>query len=398
MVFHMKICFFTNIYPPASLTGPGEVVYNLQKYFLECGIEAFVFTSGFSDKKYPKTIRINIGKRFFFPLSPLYYLKKLEKMQFDIFNFHNESGIGIAPFLVFQRKPKIITTLHTEYLAESKATRTLSYDGLTTVKPTLEESIIKYVFSPIKFAGTYLETRMSDRIIAVSERTRELYANHKFVPKEKISVIHNGVDSELFTPDVSGEVIRKKYSIGARSLVILIVASGIILKGVAIAFLALKELLKARTDIIMMIVGVNQKHKMQLATLARALKIQKNVIMVEPVPNYEMPSYYSSSDVFLIPSLYENLPVVALEAMSSGKAVVASDVGGIPEIIQNHQNGILFEAGNVGQMVDSLLSLLENSALRNCMGAKGRRIVEAKYDWKRIGQEYLKEFDKSLQN
>jgi hypothetical protein len=67
----VKVCFVTEIYPPASLSGPGEVVYNLQKFFLEHDIDAYVFTCGDYDQRYPDTIRTHFGKRLFLPLSPL---------------------------------------------------------------------------------------------------------------------------------------------------------------------------------------------------------------------------------------------------------------------------------------------------------------------------------------
>jgi glycosyltransferase involved in cell wall biosynthesis len=109
-----------------------------------------------------------------------------------------------------------------------------------------------------------------------------------------------------------------------------------------------------------------------------------------------MPYYYSSSDVVVLPSLLENFPIVALEALSSGKPVIASNVGGIPEVVKNNENGILVDPANVDQMIDALLCLLENSSMRNSMGNMGRKLVEEKFDWKKIGREYLKEFEKLL--
>jgi len=391
----MKICFITGIYPPTSLGGPGEVVYNLQKYFLECGAEAYVFTCGAHDRRYPYTIRTPCGKRLFIPLSPFYYFKEIRKMQFDILNIHSESGMGIAPLLFFRNKPKIVTTLHSEYLEESKVRRSIAVDGLVIAKPSLEERLTKYFFTPIKFAGTYMDMKVSDRIIAVSEKTKKAYLRQRQISEEKISVIYNGVDSQKFSPKISGGIVREKYSIGT-SPVILVVGRGIIAKGCFFVFFALKEIVKIMPDVKLMIVGSEGKYKEQMISIIKNLEIQANVVLVERVPNYEMPYYYSSSDVVVLPSLLENFPIVALEALSSGKPVIASRVGGIPEVVKNNENGILVDPANVDQMVDALLCLLEDSSMRNSMGNMGRKLVEEKFDWKKIGREYLKEFEKLL--
>jgi glycosyltransferase involved in cell wall biosynthesis len=389
----VKVCFVTNIYPPTSSGGPGEVVYNLQKYFLENGLEAFVFTCGENDKRYLKTIRTSYGKRLFFPLSPFYYFKKIQKMKFDILNFHTESGMGLAPFLFLQNYPKIVTTLHSEYLIESNATHLLTVDGLPIVKPSIDEWLVKYGLVPIKLIGTYLDMKVSDHVIAVSKKTREYYLNQHKIRSEKMSIIYNGVDSDKFNPKISGTHIREKYSIG-NSPVILVVSAGTVLKGVVFVFLAMCEIVKVFPKARLMVVGIDAKYREQMISTVKRFHIQRNVILIGRIPNYEMPEYYASSDVVVLPSLHENFPVVGLEAMSSGKPIIATHVGGIPELVTNNENGILVSPGNVEQIVKALLNLLEHPSLRNRLGSMGRKIVEEKFDWKRIGKLYLTEFEK----
>lgn len=389
----MKVCFVTNIYPPASIGGPGEVVYNLQKFFLEQGTEAFVFTCGKSSERYPHTITTYGGKRTFPVLSPFYYIKNLRRIQFDIMNFHFESGMGIAPFLFFARKPKVITTLHSEPLTESKATKSIIIDGSVVNTPSLEEWVVKYLFVPIKLVGTYLDIAVSERVIAVSNETKANYLRQKQIPEEKISVIHNGVDSEKFSPQICGNSIREAYKLGDSPL-ILTVGSGIVLKGVVFVFYALSKIVKIFPKVKLMVIGIETKYKERMLSILNSLGIRDNVILVDRIPNYEMPRYYAASDIVMLSSLSENFPMVALEAMSSGKPLVASRVGGIPEVVEDNKNGILIDPANVAQMVEGLLRLLENSSLRNALGHGGRRIVEERFDWKRIGQLYLREFEK----
>lgn len=388
----MKVCLVTNIFPPDFVGGPGEVVYNLQKYLLEQGIETYVFTCGLDDKRYPKTIRTYGSKQLFPAISPLYF-KQINRLQFDIINFHGESGMGIAPLVYLERASKIITTLHSEILTESKVTKAVKISGSVIERPSSEEWLIKNFLSLIKLTGTYMELAVSDRIIAVSEKTREDFLRQHQISKDKITVIHNGVDCEKFSPKISGESVRTTYSLGDSPL-ILTIGGNILLKGTIFALFAMSKIVKDLPKVKLIVVGVHEKNRERLYPIIKNLGILDNVILVDRVPNYAMPLYYASSDVVLLPSLSENFPVVALEAMSSGKPVVASKVGGIPELLSNNQDGILVSPGNVEQLVEALLQLLENPSLRRRMGNMGRKIVEEKYDWKKIGQLYLKEFQK----
>jgi glycosyltransferase involved in cell wall biosynthesis len=240
-----------------------------------------------------------------------------------------------------------------------------------------------------------MELAVSDRIIAVSEKTKEDFLRQHQISKDKISVIYNGVDCEKFNPKISGDIIRKTYSLGD-SPVILTIGGNILLKGTIYAFFALSKIEKVLPKVKLIVIGVHEKNRERLYPILKNLGILDNVIFVGRVPNYEMPKYYSSSDVVLLPSLSENFPVVALEAMSSGKPVIASRVGGIPELVSNNEDGILVSPGNVEQLVEALLRLLENPQLRNRMGDMGRKLVEEKYNWKKIGQLYLKEFEKLI--
>ena len=388
----MKVCLVTNIYPPDFVGGPGEVVYNLQKYLLKQGIETYVFTCGSNDKRYPKTIRTYGSKQLFPAISPFYF-KTIDRFQFDIMNFHAESGMGIAPLMSLKRSTKIITTLHSEVLTESKSTKPVKISGLVIEKPRTKELVAKNFLSLIKLTGIYVELAVSDRIIAVSEKTKEDFLRQHQIPKNKMTVIHNGVDCEKFNPKISRESIRTTYSLSDSPL-ILTIGGNILLKGTIFALFALSKIMKVLPKVKLIVIGVDEKNIKRLYPLIKNLGIQDNVILLGRIPNYKMPLYYSSSDLVLLPSLSENFPVVALEAMSSGKPVIASRVGGIPELVSNNENGILVSPGNVEQLVEALLRLLENQSLRNRLGNMGRKLVEEKYDWKKIGQQYLKEFEK----
>src|SRR6266571_1677908 len=98
----------------------------------------------------------------------------------------------------------------------------------------------------------------------------------------------------------------------------------------------------------------------------------------------DLVSAYRSSDLFVLPSLRECMPTVLLEAMASSKPIVATKVGGIPEIVADGQNGALCTPGSPGELADKITYFLDSPSAMRAAGAKGRTIVESNHDWKRI--------------
>ncbi len=200
----MKVCFVTNIYPPDSVGGPGEVVYNLQKFLIEQGVDAYVFTCGTYDQRYPKTMRTFGSKRLFPIVSPLFF-KRIKKSNFDIINFHSESGMGLAPLMYFNRSTKVITTLHSEVLTESSSIKAIKIADSVIENLNQDELITKHLLALIKVTGIYMDVAVSKRIIMVSEKTKQDFLKQGQISENKISVIHNGVDSKKFSPKDLGK-------------------------------------------------------------------------------------------------------------------------------------------------------------------------------------------------
>ncbi len=387
----MRVCLVVSTYPPGVIGGQGEVAYNLQKFLPRYGVDAEVFTSGEADPKYPHTIRVNGGKRGFPLRSIPHYIGQVRKMGFDVLNIHAESGMGLAPFLLLKNdRAKVVTTLHTSYLEEARAVRNLVVNGTTVATPTLDEYLTKYILTSIKWFGANLDCSLSDRIIAVCERTKIDCARDYGIPQDTIRVIPNGVDLARFNPKVRGDGIRRKFGLRERPLV-LCVGCGTILKGVPFLLCALTEVRNRIPNVALIIVGPTPYLK-QMLLMAERLGIEDRVIFAGRVLA-ELPEYYAASDMVVLSSLHEGLPLVALESMASGKPIIASRVGGVPEVVADGENGMLFEAGNVTQLAECIISLLQNESLRREMGQAGRNLAEKKHDWNLIARMYLHEFE-----
>jgi len=359
---------------------------------MRCGVDTFVITSGQTNPADTNILRIPCGKTSFVPLSATYFLRKVKKMDFDVINIQEESGLGVVPFL-FARKArtKIATTLHTSYIQEAKALRPLVVGGHTLASPTRDEFVSKYLLTPVKFLGAYVDSMVSDRVIAICRKTMEDCRIEFRIPQSKMSLVYNGVDIDKFNLQVEGSVVRDFYKLRDRP-VMLYVGRSEIRKGLLLLLWSLQGILSEVSDARLIVVGANMPTESMNAFLSH-LGIQENVIFAGKVREDLLPQYYSACDLVVLPSTYEGLPLVVLEAMASGKPVVASRVGGVPEAVENGKNGILFESGDVAEMAKSIVFLLRNGSIRRRMGASGRRIAERKFDWGIIAKQYLKEFE-----
>jgi glycosyltransferase involved in cell wall biosynthesis len=374
--------------------GQGEVVLKIQKNLLELSQEAYVITSGVNIPGYPNTLRTGGSKRLFYATSAA-FLNWIRRMDFDVINVHLESGMGLVPFLTASKsRAKIVTTLHTSYLCERRSIHRLLGFRKEHAHPIIDEYAVKYLLTPIKYLGTYIDCAFSDRIVAVSARTAEECKVDYKIPEEKMSVIHNGVDLTEFNSQIDRTRIRNKFSLGEKPM-ILAVGCSTIGKGIPFLLRSMVDVVAQLPDAKLIVVG-SRRYKDQMQSLAKDLGIQHNVIFPGLVTHNEIPFYYAACDIVAVPSIYEAFPLVVLEAMASGRPVVASRVGGIPEAIETDSNGILFKVGDVSQLTSALISLLGDECLRAKMGREARLTAETRYDWKKIADRYLAEFESLL--
>jgi glycosyltransferase involved in cell wall biosynthesis len=104
-----------------------------------------------------------------------------------------------------------------------------------------------------------------------------------------------------------------------------------------------------------------------------------------------MPFFYNSSDVFVLPSFYEGMPLTVLEAMACGLPVVAFRVGGLPDCVFDDINGYLVEPGNIKELIEKIKLAYEN---RERLGKNGRILVEKIFNWNYVVDRYIELYEK----
>jgi glycosyltransferase involved in cell wall biosynthesis len=234
-------------------------------------------------------------------------------------------------------------------------------------------------------------------ITACSEDLRVRAVGLGCDPK-KIETIPYGVDPLLFQPDASRmSKLRRmmKSNIKGGDKIVLAVGRLVEKKGFIHLIEAMSKILQSRRDVLLIIAGDGDL-KDSLQKRARELGIMKNVHFAGNIERDELPIYFSGCDILAVPSVrdkkgnVDGLPNVLMEGLSSGRAVIASDIAGIPNVITDGINGLLVEPGNSSGIAEAIEKLIDDGPLRRRLGAEARRHCLNRYTWKITGAKYAK--------
>jgi glycosyltransferase involved in cell wall biosynthesis len=210
----------------------------------------------------------------------------------------------------------------------------------------------------------------TDRLIALTEGEREDYIVLSVAPHEKITTIHSGVDIDGYLSD-QVDVMEKKHSLGlpSRDLVVGFVGWLLPVKGPLYLLRAMAEVWKVCPDITLVFAG---KGDLDVELRGEALQIGANGRVKFLGWRDDIDEIMPVLDIFVLPSLNEGMGRVLVEAMAAGKPVIASRVGGIPDLVKNEKTGLLVPPRDVPALADAILRLVNNPDKRRRMGGTGR--------------------------
>ncbi|MES1039920.1 glycosyltransferase family 4 protein [Peribacillus simplex] len=231
---------------------------------------------------------------------------------------------------------------------------------------TLNKSYAKHgcdYFNRLEYEGA----TSADFTIVANEWMRNILTDEFQVPKEQLSVFHYGYDIESFMKRVD-----EKTDIQRPTDKKVIIYTGRLneFKGVHHLLGALSELKRTRDDWVCWIVGDGPK-EMELKNKSKAEGLESDVIFMGR--RDDVPYLLSLSDILVLPTLMENQPLSVIEAQISGKAVIASDVGGVPEIIEHGITGVLSPAGDEQMLTAHINYLLENESYLKNLGLNAQK-------------------------
>jgi glycosyltransferase involved in cell wall biosynthesis len=215
------------------------------------------------------------------------------------------------------------------------------------------------------------------RIITITNQTKNLYI--KTFDERNISTIPFGVDTDVFKPARLKERSEECEILYAGSLYPL--------KGVPDLIRAIANVRKHGLKANLTIVGEGQQ-KEALTALTRALGIEEHVKFEGFVPYSNMPQYYKRSDIFCFPTLGEPFGKAVTEAMACGKPVIATNVGGPAEIIQDEVDGLLVPPSNPEAIALQITRLIEDRNERRRLGERARETAVNRFSWSIIAEKY----------
>jgi glycosyltransferase involved in cell wall biosynthesis len=216
----------------------------------------------------------------------------------------------------------------------------------------------------------------------------ELQKYFPFVASKYLPVIQYGVDTELFSP--SSTPVRKDLQ-DIHSLnrpVVLFTGRFVASKGIYTLIQAIPKILQANPSVLFLFVGGGDSRQYAQELRSRGVP-EDNFRFLGYVDYFDMPQVYSLASVFVVPSLYEGLPLRILEAMSCGRATVATQVCGIPEIIEQGRNGILVSPNNHEELARDIVLLLEDDSFAKKLGKRARETVIQRFSASQMASKTL---------
>ena len=248
---------------------------------------------------------------------------------------------------------------------------------LSSVKPIVIRSRHKSIRVSDTFLHRLLYRVLPHGIIATGEVVRQHLINQLRIPPERIWTIPTGVDMRLFEPGPRDGRVRRELGLSARHLLVGTVAFLRRYKGLDYLIEAVHALASRFPDLRTLIAG-DGPEKEALVAKVKSLDLEDRVIFAGH--RDDVPDIMASLDIFVLTSVdTETLPQTIRQAMAMQRAVIATSVGSVADVVRDRETGFLIHPRNVPQLVDAIAELAEDHELRDRLGTAGRSLVADRY-------------------
>lgn len=399
----MKIAYISYEYPPdTALGGIGTYVYQAANLMAQRGHNVVVFCGSIKENSTINTYNLTICRvfctdRVLFNSAVLSAFGKLnQNVHFDII----ESGEYMADGYLIQKKYSdipFVVKLHTPgFLVHSLS---ISYDNWFKRIRFMLGGILKFqinkpywIFDNNK-DDEYFMTKNATAISSPSVSLGNIVAQ-----KWKI----RRIDIENLPYPYIPSIELLNIPIQTKTNTITFFGRLEIRKGVIDIAKAIPTVLKQFPNINFRFIGQNMASPKVGVDMKQYLKnnyigdFENNVSFIDSILPNQIPQMLAQTDICLIPSIWENFPNVCLESMSAGRAIIATNVGGIKDMLTNNETGLLIPPLNSKKIAESLIILLKNGELRYKLGINSRKAVLNKYNGNLIAQQIEKHYENAI--
>lgn len=249
------------------------------------------------------------------------------------------------------------------------------YLNIPNVVSIRGNDIERAVFDPSKFSHVMYALHNAS---AVTTNANQLIEKAKALIDRDIKLIPNGVDTGLFKPIPRNEDLAKAIGING-GLVIGFVGELREKKGMQTILHAYTQTDKQYSSTLLVIGDVRGGDDMKAFEEFQHTYPDSNIIVTGHIPHNDLPAYYSLMDMLVHPSRRDGMPNAVLEAMACERAVIATSIGGIKDIVEDGKNGIIVNINDANMLTKKILELLEDSEKRSRLGKNARELIVSQY-------------------
>lgn len=402
----MKVLFLTFAYPRKTYPFSGIFIHRQAKALKDVGVDVTVcnplplvppFLKSKASKYAAEKREVKDGVEILRPRY-LYFPAGLKYREIEA-NLIAKVAKGCVKKLM---KSDGIDIIHAHHLYPT------GYAGLLVAKsfsiPLVVSGRGQGVYELPYFSGT-LRRKISrvisetDQLVVVCDDMRKEIEKLAH-PKNDIKVVYNGVDFTLFNPQACAaerkENLKKELEIPEDAVVVLFVSSSISkLKGVVDALKAFSKLVAEFSEVYMVMIG-DESEKEVVENIIETESVGKHIRIVGRVEHKDLPAYYAIGDILIYPSYVEGIPNTLYEGMACGKAVVATKVGGMPELVINMQTGLLIDKGNVEALYRSIKKLILDKNLRKKLADNAGKFISENFGWEKNARQLVSVYQSLL--
>jgi len=390
----VKILYISQYFPP-EIAAPAVRVSELSRHWAAAGHEVTVLTgfpnhpTGVVHPEYRNKLRrlvfrermdgVQVVRTWLWPRPNRKALGRI--MSFVSFAVSAAiTGLFLSrPDVVIATSPQLLVGLTGWWLARAKRVpfvfevRDLWPESLSAVGMGNDQSLLHRVLS--KVAGFLY--RQSDKIVVVTPAFKDHLMKNWKVPGERISVVANGVETELFSPDKANAALKRELGVEGNFIACYIGTMGMA-HGLETLLEAAAELKNTSPQTFFLLVG-DGAEKENIAARVQSLGLS-NVRLIDSQPRERIPAYIYASDVCLVllkrtPVFETVIPTKMLEFMACARPVILGVEGQAKRIVAEAQAGLCIQPENAGELAQAVVKLAGDDTLRKSLGNSGRRYV-----------------------